>query len=197
MRTTQRRLLFIQVNFFFAQGKDRTSASLFALKFALFYLPFNPNALFWLKKKKSLDICSLQLLPSTQTSQLFAFRAVRLTDNTHCGIFPLVAHIRLYAARQTVPAPPPPPLPSTPPPSPVWWWSLPVVRIRVGRAIRKRGARLERTRLPTSPSDASTYRTGFLGFGSVSHLNKQSRRWRRVNGVKKKLSIRERVTSTR
>lgn len=72
------------------------------------------------------------------------------------------------------------------------WWSLPVVRIRVGRSIRKRGTPPERTRLPRSPSDNSTYRTGFFGFGSVSHLNKQSRRWRRVNGVKKKLSIRER-----
>ena len=86
---------------------------------------------------------------------------------------------------------------STPPPLYPCGWSPPVVRIRVGRESQKRGAPLERTLLPRSPRDASTYRTGFLGSGSVSHLNKQCRRWRRVNGVKKKLSIRQSDTSTR
>lgn len=50
---------------------------------------------------------------------------------------------------------------------------------------------------PEPPAKASTYRTGFLSFGSVSHLNKQCRRWRRVNGVKKKLANRQREASTR
>lgn len=84
-----------------------------------------------------------------------------------------------------------------PPAAPLRWWSLAVVRIRIRRGSWKHSPPLRRTPLPRTPREASTYRTGFLGFGSVSHLNKQCRRWRRVNGVKKKLSIRQRDTSTR
>lgn len=80
---------------------------------------------------------------------------------------------------------------------PLRWWSPPVVRFRIWRGSRKRGVPPERTRLPTTPRAASTYRTGFSGSGSISHLNKQCWRWRRVNGAKKKLSIRQRDTSAR
>lgn len=60
----------------------------------------------------------------------------------------------------------------------------------VDGAARSAALRPIELKYPEATATAPTYRTGFLGFGSVSHLNKQWRRWRRVNGVKKKLSTR-------